>query len=577
MRTSHFVSRTTVSALALALALGVFAPAFAANGKAETPDAQGAGVGGAGVWGAFLAGMHAEAIGQGRKALDFYGAAAGRGLPAGADLYSRMYILALTEGRLKDALAALDETEKLGGQGPLASLTRAVAAFKAGQFAEAEKFMQGDEAGVSRLLGPVLSAWARAGQKDFQGAIAKLGEAEDGKALSSPLQQLHGGMIQELAGNTAEASALFAKLRQGEGGPSVRSAELMGQFYERRGQADEARAVYQSFAADAEGDMFLEAQAARAKSGKRPPIDVDTAAKGAAEALYGVASALLSQGAWESALALAHLADDLRPGFTPAAMVAAGALEQTRRLEEAAALYAKVPDAAPLSWMARLRLADVLDALKQTDKAEALLRAMARERPTQARPLIALGDLLRGHERFQDAADAYSQALKRVGALQEGHWAVFYSRGIAYEQTKQWDKAEPDFLKALELSPEQPLALNYLGYSWIDQGQNLERALGMIQKAVDLRPRDGYIVDSLGWGLYRTGDFEGAVKQLERAVMLRPADAVINDHLGDALWQVGRAREARFQWERALDMKPDAELAQALESKLRDGLAAAKP
>jgi len=332
--------------------------------------------------------------------------------------------------------------------------------------------------------------------------------------------------------------------------------------------------------ADAESLIMSENLAERLKAGTPPALDVDTAQKGAAEALYGIASAMLSQNARESALALAHMANELRPGFSPAAMVTASALQQNERRTDANALYRALPARSPYAGLARRHLADNLDRLDRVDEAKALLSAMSDERPTLARPLIELGDLQRRHEDFKQAADTYTLALARIaehGGIDEHDWGLLYSRGVSYEQSDQWDKAEADFLHALKLSPNQPAVLNYLGYTWIDKGLHLERALKMIAKAVERRPRDGAIVDSLGWGLYRTGDFKGAVKQLERATLLRPADPVVNDHLGDALWRVGRVREARFQWERALAMEPDAALAQAIEAKLQNGLDAIQP
>jgi Flp pilus assembly protein TadD len=164
--------------------------------------------------------------------------------------------------------------------------------------------------------------------------------------------------------------------------------------------------------------------------------------------------------------------------------------------------------------------------------------------------------------------------VQRIGKVESYHWSVFYSRGIALERSKQWKRAETDFLKALDLEPKQPYVLNYLGYSWVDQGLNLDRAQKMIEQAVELRPNDGYIVDSLGWAHYRLGRYEEAVKELERAVELRPEDPVINDHLGDAYWKVGRRLEARFQWLRARSLNPETDVLAGIEKKLKEGLTA---
>ena len=149
---------------------------------------------------------------------------------------------------------------------------------------------------------------------------------------------------------------------------------------------------------------------------------------------------------------------------------------------------------------------------------------------------------------------------------------LLYSRGIALERAKKWDRAEKDFERALRLNPDQPYVLNYLAYSWVEQGVNLQRARKMIERAVEQRPDDGYIVDSLGWVLYRLEDFKEAVVHLERAVELRPRDPTINDHLGDAYWRADRRREARFQWKRALTLDPEPEMVSAIEDKVRNGL-----
>ena len=143
---------------------------------------------------------------------------------------------------------------------------------------------------------------------------------------------------------------------------------------------------------------------------------------------------------------------------------------------------------------------------------------------------------------------------------------------MSLERANKWDDAEKDFLFALSLYPDQPLVLNYLGYSWIDFGKNLKEAQNFIKKAILLRPNDGYFVDSLGWSYYRLGNYDKAVETLEEAVSLVPNDPIINDHLGDALWRAGYENEAIFQWNRALIYKPEKDLEENLKFKLRKGL-----
>jgi Flp pilus assembly protein TadD len=187
---------------------------------------------------------------------------------------------------------------------------------------------------------------------------------------------------------------------------------------------------------------------------------------------------------------------------------------------------------------------------------------------------MALGNTLRGRKQYTECANAYGRGIATIAEPERSHWTIYYFRGICYERSKQWEKAEADLKMALKLYPDQPYVLNYLGYSWIDQGVNLEEGMRMIRRAVEQRPEDGYIVDSLGWAYYRMGNYEEAMKHLERAVELRPDDPVINDHLGDVYWQLGRKLEAIFQWSHARDLKPEPEeLAKILE-KLKSGLSA---
>ncbi len=291
-----------------------------------------------------------------------------------------------------------------------------------------------------------------------------------------------------------------------------------------------------------------------------------------AEVFFNLSGTLAQGRSTDIALIYGRFALRLRPDFPLAQVLLGGLLESLDRKNEALVLYDAVSPSSPLYWSARLRKAETLDELNRTDEAIAQLKQMASERSDQYEPLTRLGDMLRAKKRYNEAASSYSRAVERIGELTKKHWSLLYARGIAYERSKQWPKAEADFLRALKLSPEQPFVLNYLGYSWVDQGLHLDRARGMIERAVRLRPNDGYIVDSLGWVLYRLRDFEGAARRLERAVILRPDDPTINDHLGDAYWRVGRFLEARFQWRRALSLEPEKKDIPNIEKKLQRGL-----
>jgi Flp pilus assembly protein TadD len=232
-----------------------------------------------------------------------------------------------------------------------------------------------------------------------------------------------------------------------------------------------------------------------------------------------------------------------------------------------------MPASSPLKRNAQIQLATNLDAADRSDEAIKILKGVTVEDAKDIEAIMALGNIERGRKKFADCVQTYSQG---IDVLPQGNektnWIYYYYRGICEERSKQWSKAETDMRKALELQPEQPHVLNYLGYSWIDQGINLDEGMKMIKRAVDQRPDDGYIVDSLGWAYYRIGNYEDAVKNLERAIDLKPEDPTINDHLGDAYWRIGRTLEAKFQWAHARDLKPEPEELPKIEAKMENGL-----
>ncbi|RVC78014.1 tetratricopeptide repeat protein, partial [Mesorhizobium sp. M4A.F.Ca.ET.022.05.2.1] len=264
----------------------------------------------------------------------------------------------------------------------------------------------------------------------------------------------------------------------------------------------------------------------------------------------------------------------LKPNSDAALVQLAAVAEQLKDGEGAIALYRRIPGSSPLKELSDLQLGLNLADLDRHDEAIAHLKAFVDKHPQDMRAYLALGGVYSSKEDFRSAANLYDKAVEVLKTPTNANWNIFYQRGIAYERLKEWPKAEPNFRRALELFPDQPQVLNYLGYSWVDMNMNLKEGLAMIQKAVDLRPSDGYIVDSLGWAYFRMGRFEDAVREMERAVSLKPEDPVLNDHLGDAYWRVGRKLEATYQWNQARDLKPDPDVLATLQQKLLKGLPA---
>ena len=551
---------------ALGLCAAAFSPA-AGRAASEAPKP------GASSFGNYLAGRHAQAVREMGAAIAFYSAVLARE-PNNPDLLRRGFILHLAEGRVADALGLAGRMDaKDAARLGFPEFLRAADDIKNGRHAAAIKRLDAlENDGLATLVVPMLRGWAEMGRGD-RAAAAKALNALAGKEGMQSFLDLHGAIIADVAGDWASAEANYGKVIDDDGGASLRLTVLLGNLHERMGQTDKARTLYDAFIARNPDSHLLDPAARRIAEKARPPkAEIAGPAAGAAEALFGVAGSLRQQNARETALLFARMALHLRPDFPPNQVLIADILENDGRFADANAVYEGIAKDSPFHRATRPRIAANLDRMDRTDEAVGRLNALAAAEAKDIEPLVQLGDILRGRKRFKEAAAAYDRAFQRIPTLDRRHWSLLYSRGIALERSDQWPRAEADFLKALEFEPEQPYVLNYLGYSWIEKRQHLERATDMIRRAVALRPNDGYIVDSLGWVHYQLGDYAGAAKELERAVELRPEDPVINDHFGDALWRVGRRIEARFQWERALSLKPEPDQIEPIKKKLLEGL-----
>jgi tetratricopeptide (TPR) repeat protein len=526
------------------------------------------------VSGRFLAARHAEAVGDLVAAAEM---TAGflADLPD-SDLYRRRaHLLMLSAGRFADALPLARAVLETNPSDPLANYTLVVRAFNDGAFTDVVALLGViEESGINAIVVPLLRAWAHAGMGDIDAASAEL----DALALKNGLGSVagfHKGLIADLAGDTATAEAAFAQALQATGGhPSVELLDSYARLQVREGRREEAQALVARFIEQNPRTLLVEPVRAVVAGEGAPDRVIDSHRRGVAEVLRNVATLLNRERLRTEALLFMQMSLGVEPGNTRSMFSLAQLLEARDRLDLAVEVYEGIDPASPYSWYARLGIADAMHTRGDTEDAIRLLRRMVSERPDRSDAVRTLADVLRIAKRYDEAISAYDLAFERRGESVD--WQLLYSRGIALERAKLWDRAEKDFLAALEIEPDQPLVLNYLGYSWVEQGVQLERAKAMIETAVEKRPRDGFITDSLGWVLYRLGDYEAAVGHLERAVALEPVDPVINDHLGDAYWIVGRRQEARFQWQRSLTLKPDADLAAQLREKL-EGRTAPEP
>jgi tetratricopeptide (TPR) repeat protein len=519
----------------------------------------------------YLAGRIALDDGDLRLAADNFGNALLRD-PDNDELRRQVFTLRLGVG---DYPAALDLAQTLIDRDPTFGDARLLLAFdavKANDFAAAERLLDGiGERDFASLAKPILEAWVAFGAGDTARGLALLEEPASGQGLER-IAQYHTALMLALAGRVEEAAERLRPLVDPETGNPIRLVLTLAALDARTGDVAAAEGLLRGQLEIDPGDVVLEATLAELESGALPALPVDDAASAMADALISLAGALDAQNASAQALILARFAAFLEPTSAETALLIAEINLGQDNADEALRALAPIPADSVYAWEGRLLSVQALAMLEREEDALGTLEQMADERPERLDALVAQGDILRRMERYAEAERAYDRALQRVSEIQVGHWPLLYARGITRERTDRWPEAEADFLKALELQPEQPLVLNYLGYSWVDQNMNLSEAEAMLRRAVELRPDDGYIVDSLGWAFYRLERYDEAVRYLERAVELRPDDPVINDHLGDAYWQVGRFREARFQWERALIFEPEAEEVAQIERKLEHGL-----
>lgn len=405
--------------------------------------------------------------------------------------------------------------------------------------------------GVGPLVDGLMIAWAHLGQ----GEMTKAMEQFDSVATQDGLREFalyHKAMALASIGDFEGAEAILADNDETVARFSRRAALARTEILSQLDRNEDAIQFLDNVFV-AGSDPTIEAYLKQLAAGETLPFThVRSAQDGMAEIFFTVGAALNSEASPDYVLLYARLASFLRPDHVDAILLSADLLDNLQQYDLAVEAYRLVPADSNDHHAAELGRAEVLDRSGKTDAAVEVLQNLAAQDPDFPGVHVALADLQRRQENYAAAVASYDTAIALTDSAAGGNWFLHYARGISHERLKHWDQAEADFRRALELNPDQPQVLNYLGYSLVERKEKLDEALDMIERAVAARPDSGYIVDSLGWVLFRLGRYDEAVEHMERAVELMPVDPVVNDHLGDVYWAVGRAREAEFQWRRAL-------------------------
>lgn len=560
--------------LVLAAAVAMVPAAVAApGGGSRRLEAMGAS-------GNFIAGIVANAGRDLQGAADFFSEAL-RSDPRNAELLDQTFVANLVDGRIQEAFRLAERLALRDRDNSLAHVALGVRALKAKDYQRARAAF--DRAGGNErrtdLTVSLLRAWTLVGSGDLDAALRTVDRFTDPELR--PFRDFFGGLMADVARRYPEAEKRLKNAFDSDP-TSIRFADAYARLLARRGRPAEAQTVYRQWRERSFGQPFLDGASLALFNGEKfEPLASDVG-EGVAEVFYSLGS--LGSAARDPLTALVYMqfAHHLAEGDELITLTVAEFYEQLRQNQRAADTYARIPPTSVFGNRAAIGRAAALERLEKTDEAIETLKALLALHPEDIEAADTLGSIYRVKKNWLASIEVYSAALNATKTIEQKHWALFFGRAIGYERSKQWDKAEPDFLKALELLPPRPRnnreraeranVLNYLAYSWVDMHMNIDRSFEMLREAVSLAPQDGAIVDSLGWAYYRLGRYEDAVRELERAVFLRAGDVTINDHLGDAYWRVGRRREAAFKWQQALDLKPEPEERAAIEKKLENGL-----
>ncbi|BCH65092.1 hypothetical protein RvVAT039_23080 [Agrobacterium vitis] len=499
--------------------------------------------------------------------------------PQDLEIRESLMLSLLMAGRFEEGAKYANELRKDQAVERITAIVRGLEAIKGKKYRTAEKVLayKGPN-DLDRLTNALLTAWAKMGAGRGKEALADLDKMK-GPDWYGIFKNYNAGVMAAAIGDETKArSYLSGVITDREGGATapdtfLRAVMALATLEAKTGNKQKA------LDALAAGDEVLnnyppfKAMRERIEKGEVPKPQVATADEGAASVLFSIGGALNRQGTQDTVALYLQLSRALDPDSADTLIMLGGIAEGNKQTDLAISFYKQVPAESPMRRISEMQLGLALAETGKVEESKAHLKSLIASDPQDIRSYLAYGSVLSDAKDYTEMAANYDKAAEILGSAPgKNQWPVFFQRGIAYERLKKWDQAEPNFRKALELNPQQPQVLNYLGYSWVDMNRNLQEGLEMIKKAVELKPDDGYIVDSLGWAYYRLGRYDEAVEELERAVQLKAGDATINDHLGDAYWRVGRKLEATFQWRQVLAFKPEPELIATVQEKLEKGL-----
>ncbi len=483
------------------------------------------------------------------------------------NIRQRSFLLSLGSGEFETAIDLAKQIALKEQENEIVYLTLIAKNINENNFDEAWKYtshLNGNQ--FNEYMQTVIRAWLVTLSDKKADELASLKE----KMLNSEadsLYLLHLALISEYTGNDKDAEKYYSSIVSVDN-ITIQTALAITYYYYKKGNIDKANEMYNNIKKQARVYRSIELSNLMelvSKNYNNPKYAISLV-------FFEIATMLYEKQAYDSALIYVRLSEMISPNTAFIQVMIADIYAAQGNYDKAATTYGKVANSVAISDFIKLKEAEMLDAANRGEDAILLLLDVVKTNNNYIDIFVYLGDMYRKYGYYDKAIDIYSQALDKVKDKNSDYWYITYARGMTHERKNNWTAAEKDLLTALEVQPDNPLILNYIGYSWVDMGINLEKAMEMIKRAVMLKPDDGYIIDSYGWALYKMGKYDEAVKWLEYSAEILPYDVTINDHLGDAYWRVGRKIEAKFQWNRAYLISDDKQEKQLIEQKIKFGI-----
>ena len=534
-------------------------------------------------YGAYLAGRVAHLRQDFNSAADYYMISLQTD-PENAELLERIYVILASQGRVSEAAKFAKQSQQKGDTNNFTHIIIAVDDAKAGRYPQALASLKklGGNPVYTKFITPLLASWVYVGMGNQEKAIETISILNEDKGFKS-LYHFHAGMIEDYFGNNKEAQKHYEVLINDEKTEmSFRTLQVISNFYIRTGQKEKAVALLERFNSEL---LFLDmiqnlAQKTANATQENTQAIIDSSDIGLSEALFSIAANMRQI---SSGTDIAHIFICLsiysNPNYDLAQLMLADILESREMYQDAIDVYDEISSTSESYNTVQIKKAADYVLMEDYKAAEILLKTIIKKDPNSFQANLDLGDVMRLRGKYADAIEYYGKALSLMDPNNPQAWIIHYALGIAYEQNGDWEQAESSLKQALILSQNHYYVQNYLGYSWLKQGKNIEDAMSLIVDAYNQAPSDGHITDSLGWAFYKIGNYEEAVFYLEKASELEPANALISDHLGNAYWQNGRKAEAVFQWNHTLKMKDDSHEVdmKKVEEKIENGMEKEQP